>query len=82
MHLPLAVDDRGLKLSKSGNAPAVGNRDGLARYLVSVLEFLGQSPPLELARAPLDQVWEWALGHWRIEGFAGCASRTAPQVAC
>jgi len=82
LHLPLAVDDRGLKLSKSGNAPAVGNRDGLARYLVSVLEFLGQSPPLELARAPLDQVWEWALGHWRIEGFAGCASRTAPQVAC
>ena len=82
MHLPLAVDDRGLKLSKSGNAPAVGNRDGLARCLVSVLEFLGQSPPLDLARAPLDQVWEWALGHWRIEGFAGCASRTAPQVAC
>ncbi len=82
LHLPLAVDDRGLKLSKSGNAPAVGDRDGLTRYLVSVLDFLGQSPPLELAREPLDQVWEWALGHWRIEGFAGCASRTAPHLAC
>ncbi len=82
LHLPLAVDDRGLKLSKSGNAPGVGHGDGLARHLVSVLDFLGQSPPVELARMPLDQVWDWALGHWRIEGFAGCASRAAAQVAC
>jgi glutamyl-Q tRNA(Asp) synthetase len=79
LHLPLAVDDRGLKLSKSGEAPAVGNRDGLAAQLVSVLDFLGQSPPFALATAPLDQVWAWARGHWRVEGFAGCAARTAPQ---
>jgi glutamyl-Q tRNA(Asp) synthetase len=82
LHLPLAVDDRGLKLSKSGDAPAIGRRDGMAGQLVSVLEFLGQSPPAALLRAPLSEVWEWARAHWRIEGFAGCAARAAPQLAC
>jgi glutamyl-Q tRNA(Asp) synthetase len=82
LHLPLAVDDRGLKLSKSDDAPAVGNQDSPGRDLVSVLDFLGQSPPPALARASLDQVWSWARAHWQIEGFAGCAARTAAQVAC
>jgi glutamyl-Q tRNA(Asp) synthetase len=83
LHLPLAVDERGLKLSKSGDAPAVGNRDGLARHLVSVLDFLGQSPPSALATAPLDEVWNWARGHWRVDKFAGCAARAAPHdMAC
>ena len=77
LHLPLAVDDRGLKLSKSGDAPAVGNGTGLARHLVNVLDFLGQSPPQSLATAPLEAVWEWARDHWRVEGFAGCATRAA-----
>ncbi len=82
LHLPLAVDDRGLKLSKSGDAPAIGGRGGLAGQLVAVLEFLGQSPPAALARAPLHAIWDWAREHWRVEGFAGCAARAAPQVAC
>ena len=82
LHLPLAVDDRGLKLSKSGDAPAIGRPDGMAGQLVAVLEFLGQSPPAALLRAPLSEVWEWARAHWRIEGFAGCAARAAPQLAC
>jgi glutamyl-Q tRNA(Asp) synthetase len=80
LHLPLAVDDRGLKLSKSGDAPAAGNGAGLARHLVSVLDFLGQAPPPALARAGRDEVWQWARDHWRVEGFAGCAARAAPQV--
>jgi polyhydroxyalkanoate synthesis repressor PhaR len=48
-----------------------------------VLDFLGQSPPPALAGAALDEVWQWARDHWRVEGFAGCAVRAAPQeVAC
>ena len=82
LHLPLAVDDRGLKLSKSGAAPAIGGRGGLAGQLVAVLEFLGQSPPVALTRAPMRAIWDWAREHWRVEGFAGCAARAAPQVAC
>jgi glutamyl-Q tRNA(Asp) synthetase len=82
LHLPLAVDERGLKLSKSGDAPAIGRPDGMAGQLVAVLEFLGQSPPDALQRAPMSEVWDWARAHWRIEGFAGCAVRAASQVAC
>ncbi len=82
LHLPLAVDHRGLKLSKSGDAPAIGRPDGMAGRLVAVLEFLGQSPPAALQRAPLSEAWDWARAHWQIEGFAGCAARAAPQEAC
>ena len=82
LHLPLAVDDRGLKLSKSGDAPAIGRREGMAGQLVAVLEFLGQAPPAALRRAPLREIWDWAREHWLVEGFAGCAARAAPQVAC
>ncbi|MGB7905038.1 MAG: tRNA glutamyl-Q(34) synthetase GluQRS [Steroidobacteraceae bacterium] len=81
LHLPLAVDDRGLKLSKSGDAPALRGQVGQAGQLVAALEFLGQSPPAALTRAPLRAIWDWAREHWRVEGFAGCAARAAPQVA-
>jgi glutamyl-Q tRNA(Asp) synthetase len=82
LHLPLAVDDRGLKLSKSGDAPALGRPDRMAGQLFAVLGFLGQSPPAALLRVPLSEVWDWAREHWRVEGFAGCAARTVPQVTC
>jgi glutamyl-Q tRNA(Asp) synthetase len=82
LHLPLAVDDRGLKLSKSEAAPAIGGRGRMAGQLVAALEFLGQSPPAELTRAPLREIWDWARANWRVEGFAGCAARAAPQWVC
>ena len=80
LHLPLAVDDRGLKLSKSGEAPAASGREPV-RQLVAVLQFLGQSPPDALGRATLREAWDWARAHWRVEGFAGCPARPAPHEA-
>lgn len=80
LHLPLAVDDRGLKLSKSADAPAAAGRRPAAQ-LVAVLGFLGQSPPAELATVTAREVLEWAVAHWRIEGFAGRASGTVPTGA-
>lgn len=77
LHLPLAVDRRGLKLSKSEDAPAAG-RSTPAAQLVAVLAFLGQGPPHALCRATPREVLAWAGEHWRIEGFAGRAARAAP----
>jgi glutamyl-Q tRNA(Asp) synthetase len=77
LHLPLAVDDRGLKLSKSADAPAVG-REAPAARLVAVLEYLGQAPPPGLAGAGVHEVLSWATAHWRVEGFAGRATGTLP----
>jgi glutamyl-Q tRNA(Asp) synthetase len=82
LHLPLAVDDRGLKLSKSDpGTPAVSGRGGPTAELAAVLGFLGQSPPADLPGMPLREAWDWAVAHWRVEGFAGCAMRAAPYEA-
>jgi glutamyl-Q tRNA(Asp) synthetase len=78
MHLPLAVDGRGRKLSKSEDAPAIAGLPA-AGQIVAVLEFLGQSPPAHLWRASLAEVWEWALQHWQPAGFAGRTTGTAPR---
>ena len=77
LHLPLAVDDRGRKLSKSGDAPAADRSTPAAR-LVAVLEFLGQAPPPELKDGSAREVLDWAQAHWRVTGFAGRAAGTAP----
>lgn len=79
MHLPLAVDASGVKLSKSGDAPDVGN-SAPAALVVAVLEFLRQAPPPELERAPLDEVWAWAREHWQPSRFSGMRSGAAPTA--
>jgi glutamyl-Q tRNA(Asp) synthetase len=70
MHVPLAVDDSGLKLSKSGDAPGL-SRSAPGGQLVAVLAFLRQSPPAGLDGAPLGEIWQWALEHWRPQSLAG-----------
>ena len=77
LHLPLAVDDRGRKLSKSGDAPAA-DRSRPAARLCAVLEFLGQSPPAALRTAATREVLDWARAHWRETGYAGRAAGMAP----
>jgi glutamyl-Q tRNA(Asp) synthetase len=77
LHLPLAVDDRGLKLSKSEDAPAASHATPAAQ-LVTVLGFLGQSPPDALRRGSAREVLDWARMHWRVAGFAGRTSGRAP----
>jgi glutamyl-Q tRNA(Asp) synthetase len=78
MHLPLAADASGVKLSKSGDAPSVADTDP-ARLIVATLEFLRQAPPAGLARATLGTVWAWATEHWQPQRFE--AVRTAPAPA-
>lgn len=70
LHLPLAVDDRGRKLSKSADAPAAA-RGAPGAVLANVLEFLRQPPPPELSGAGAAEVLGWAVAHWRPEAFAG-----------
>jgi glutamyl-Q tRNA(Asp) synthetase len=80
MHLPLAVDESGLKLSKSADAPGVSDAaPGL--QLVAVLDFLRQAPPAGLERAPLREIWQWALANWRPYRFAGLAQAPVRPTA-
>jgi glutamyl-Q tRNA(Asp) synthetase len=78
-HLPLLTEPDGQKLAKSRRAVPL-DADAAPRQLWEVLGWLEQAPPPELADAPVAQVWDWALTHWRPERLAGLRERclTAP----
>jgi len=61
LHLPLAVDHRGRKLSKSDDADPVG-RVRQSSVLRLILEALGQRPPP--GRRTFESLWHWALANW------------------
>ena len=67
-HLPVAVDERGDKLSKQTHAPPLNDRHP-GPELWQALRFLGQQPPTELAHAPPAEILAWALTHWRLAGI-------------
>lgn len=77
MHLPLATDAAGRKLSKATGASAV---DELAasKALWKALAFLGLDPPWELGTAPVTELWNWAVEHWSPRRLAGI--RDIPAV--
>jgi len=65
VHLPLALTAEGQKLSKQTGAAGIHELRP-QRVLFQVLEFLNQQPPAELVDADLDDVWQWAIEHWRL----------------
>jgi glutamyl-Q tRNA(Asp) synthetase len=65
-HLPVVVTSAGEKLSKqTGAAPL--HSDHPVPALIAALDFLGQSPPPDLADLLLGDVWSWALENWRLD---------------
>ncbi len=63
LHLPVAVNAEGQKLSKQSHAPPLDNNRA-AHNLVQAARFLGQQPPADLARAGPGAVLTWALETW------------------
>ena len=64
MHVPVAVNAAGEKLSKQTHAPAIDAANPMPS-LVSALRFLGHEPPRELAAASVQALWQWAVTAWR-----------------
>jgi len=62
LHVPVATNERGEKLSKQTLAPAILAADAAA--LRSALRFLGQMPE-EYGPAPREKILQAALAHWR-----------------
>ena len=75
-HLPLVCEPDGSKLSKSGRSVEALPGTATAQ-LWRVLSLLRQSPPPELERAPVPELWAWAIGHWRLGALRGIASLPA-----
>lgn len=62
-HVPLITFADGLKLSKQNRAPALIAAKA-HENLWQALEYLGQNPPIELQREPIEQILQWATTHW------------------
>jgi len=76
-HLPVANNAEGRKLSKQSHAPATAGLDATGLWL-SALAFLGHPPPTALASAPLKEVVDWALDHWRLERVPAISPAQGP----
>ena len=69
LHLPLALQKDGKKLSKQTGALALDNRNAAAN-LIKALEFLGQNPPQDLLSLPVEGIITWSVKNWDISNIA------------
>ena len=70
LHVPVVVNDAGQKLSKQTGAAAVEDRSAAA-VAVSLLGYLGLSPPTDLIGAAPRALWAWAIERWDPDVLAG-----------
>ncbi len=77
MHLPIAVNVAGEKLSKQTLAAPV-DLSQPATTLRRVLQFLQQEPPTALAKSDAKSILEWAIESWDTSKLRGIQSLPAP----
>ena len=63
MHLPIAVNNHGEKLSKQTKAAHLDISNPV-KQLIEAVSFLGQDPPIELVRENVMSFWKWAFINW------------------
>ncbi len=68
LHLPMAVDKTGAKLSKQTHATPV-NSDNAVPELQAALVFLNQTLPPEHAHCNKHELLGWAIKHWSLENI-------------
>lgn len=77
-HLPVAINAAGEKLSKQTLAAAPDQaRPQIALW--QCLNFLGQSPPVELQQATLSELWHWSFAQWNQDQVPRRRSLAAPE---
>ncbi len=70
MHIPVITHPDGAKLSKLTGAPDISQAT-VGEMLSNALLALEQSPPPDLWRRPLADIWSWAIENWQVEGLVG-----------
>ena len=70
VHMPVATNKRGQKLSKSFGAGGI-LLDQVPATLHAALDTLGQKPPADLVTSSLENIWVWAQDHWNIDVLQG-----------
>lgn len=74
LHLPVAVNVQGEKLSKQTRAKPLNASDPVP-YLMTAIRFLGQVPPAELVKGNAASFWKWAIENWN----PGTIPQTSPN---
>jgi len=65
LHLPLATDKNGLKLSKQNYATAI-DIDNPVPTLLTAMQFLGFNIPKNIATSPIDDILLWGCKNWDL----------------
>jgi glutamyl-Q tRNA(Asp) synthetase len=79
MHLPVAVNEAGEKLSKQTLAAPVDASQPVAT-LLRVLDFLQQKPPVKLAGSDVGTALDWAVQNWDSTRLQGIQTLSAPVI--
>lgn len=80
VHIPVAENSAGQKLSKLTGAPAVSTKN-VSKTLHSALLALNQRVPSEMSNGSLEGIWDWAIEHWHLPALAN-QKNIAPQHYC
>jgi glutamyl-Q tRNA(Asp) synthetase len=65
-HVPVLTESDGSKLAKSRRSVHLA-RVGAQPQLLAVFSMLGLPALGPLARAPMAEIWDWAIAHWDIK---------------
>ncbi|MYM59467.1 tRNA glutamyl-Q(34) synthetase GluQRS [Vibrio sp. OCN044] len=66
IHLPLATDKSGQKLSKQNHAPAIDLKQPKPT-LIDAMQFLGFELNKEIKQSNVREIIDWGIANWRIE---------------
>ena len=72
-HIPIAVNDQDVKLSKQNFSPGIEIKNA-SHLLFQALQFLGQKPPDSLSRASALELLQWAICNWDIQAVPKLAN--------
>lgn len=65
LHMPVATDSSGKKISKSDNAQAITAKNNIST-LFNALTFLGFNPPEQLMQTDVESILNWGVANWNI----------------
>ena len=68
LHLPIAVDKTGRKISKTNKAESI-NANNPGTTLFAVLNFLGQAPPVDIMDSDVESLLNWSIQNWDINSI-------------
>ena len=68
LHLPVAINKDGSKVSKRSHAAEIDLKNP-SRVIFEALQFLGQMPPSEAIHSDLESLMKWAIKNWDINSI-------------